>query len=382
MKRPDFLTSCRLVNFKAIRDTGQLRLTPLTVFIGNNGAGKSSVVEGLRTFQVIAEEGVDAGMQLWRGVEHAFNKAAKAGPTFEAEPGKDAKSRLLLSAAGEYQGESFVAGVDLVPSLNRDSIVGVFPTFRLNENDRPFPVLDRVGAEMRMRLAHGEICRRWQFLSLVPQSMMPPVSRRTTSGRIRLCEDGRNIAEYLDEIRSTAPAVFDEIIEALRFVVPFMADIRAESASRVEKSLYLELIEPGLTQQDEAPDPARQKIPGWMMSTGTLRVLAIVAALRHPDPPSLLVIDEVENSLDPRTLGFVVEEIRRAVKGGRTQVIVTTHSPQLLDMVLLEHLVLVQRNEAGEPAFRRPADNDEVRKWAEAFTPGQMFSRGLFGQVS
>jgi AAA15 family ATPase/GTPase len=44
MQAPDILTSCRLVNFKAIRDTGNLRLTPLTVFIGNNGSGKSSVV--------------------------------------------------------------------------------------------------------------------------------------------------------------------------------------------------------------------------------------------------------------------------------------------------------------------------------------------------
>lgn len=94
------------------------------------------------------------------------------------------------------------------------------------------------------------------------------------------------------------------------------------------------------------------------------------------------MVEEIENSLDPRTLGLVVDEIRRAVRARRTQVIVTTHSPQLLDMVLLDHLVLVQRSPAGEPLFRRPADQLEVRKWAESFSPGQMFARGLFRQLA
>lgn len=361
MKRPDFLTSCRLANFKAIRRTGPLRLTPLTVFIGNNGAGKSSVIEALRTFQVIAEEGVDAGMQLWRGVEHAFNKAASGGKK---------NIQLTLSVVGSHRGSRFEAGIELLPSLTRDKI-------------EEFVLTGHLGSNAKERFAaHREITERWQFLSLVPQHMMPPVPRKTTSGRVRLADDGRNIAEYLEEIRAADAAAFEGIVEALKFVVPFMSDVRAESASRVEKTLYLELIEPGLARGDASPDPQRQKIPGWMMSTGTLRALAIVAALRHPRPPTLLAIDEIENSLDPRTLGFVMEEIRRAVKSGRTQVILTTHSPQLLDLVRLEHLVLVQRNNAGEPVFRRPQESEEVRKWAESFTPGQMLTRGLFRQLT
>jgi predicted ATPase len=119
-----------------------------------------------------------------------------------------------------------------------------------------------------------------------------------------------------------------------------------------------------------------------MMSTGTLRALALISALRHPEPPTLLVVEEIENSLDPRTLGLVVDVIRRAVRAGRTQVIVTTHSPQLLDMVLLKHLVFVQRYSAGEPVFYRPADQAEVRKWAESFSPGGTFTRGFFRQLA
>src|SRR3989454_1396125 len=68
------LQSFRLKNFKAVRDSGTIRFTPLTVFIGHNGSGKSSIVEGLETFQAIVEEGLDKAMQQWRGVEHIWHK--------------------------------------------------------------------------------------------------------------------------------------------------------------------------------------------------------------------------------------------------------------------------------------------------------------------
>lgn len=66
MKTP-MLQSFRLKNFKAVRDSNVISLLPLTVFIGNNGSGKSSIVEGLETFQAIVEDGLDKAMQHWRG---------------------------------------------------------------------------------------------------------------------------------------------------------------------------------------------------------------------------------------------------------------------------------------------------------------------------
>lgn len=47
---------------------------PLTVFIGNNGSGKSSIIEGLETFQAIVEQSLDKAMQQWRGFEHIWHK--------------------------------------------------------------------------------------------------------------------------------------------------------------------------------------------------------------------------------------------------------------------------------------------------------------------
>ena len=78
MKLP--LTSFKLKNFKAVRDSKTIKFTPLTVFIGNNGSGKSSIIEGLQTYQRIMTDGLDEAMNLWRGFEHIRNAATPHNP--------------------------------------------------------------------------------------------------------------------------------------------------------------------------------------------------------------------------------------------------------------------------------------------------------------
>src|SRR5438128_5562800 len=69
------LESFRLRNFKAVRDSGTVTFSPLTVFIGNNGSGKSSLIEGLETLQNIVFHGLDEAFLPWRGFEHVWNKS-------------------------------------------------------------------------------------------------------------------------------------------------------------------------------------------------------------------------------------------------------------------------------------------------------------------
>ena len=72
----------------------------------------------------------------------------------------------------------------------------------------------------------------------------------------------------------------------------------------------------------------------------------------------------------------MVEEIRNAVLAGKSQVIVTTHSPYLLDLLTLEHLVVVERDAKGHPHFFRPADQANLQRWSEKFAPGKLYTMG------
>ena len=71
-----------------------------------------------------------------------------------------------------------------------------------------------------------------------------------------------------------------------------------------------------------------------------------------------------------------MDEIRNAVESGRTQIILTTHSPYLLDLLDLSHIVLVGRVN-GEPTFTRPADQTSLQEWAKDFGPGRLYTMDL-----
>jgi hypothetical protein len=89
---------------------------------------------------------------------------------------------------------------------------------------------------------------------------------------------------------------------------------------------------------------------GWasarVASDGTLRVLAILAALHDPENPGVLLIDEIENGLHPARVSELLRRIRSRVSDWRAagplstplrQVIFTTHSPVVLTSLLPEH---------------------------------------------
>jgi predicted ATPase len=136
----------------------------------------------------------------------------------------------------------------------------------------------------------------WQFVALVPQYMGQPMLQRRTGGQIRLERDGSNIAEYLLSIRRISPSTFEDIIRTLQYVLPYSQDLQIALASELERTVYLQLTE------------GKFKVPGWLLSTGTLRIVALLALLRHPKPPPLIVIEEIENGLDPNSVHLIINE--------------------------------------------------------------------------
>ncbi|MDO8724141.1 MAG: ATP-binding protein [Syntrophales bacterium] len=206
----------------------------------------------------------------------------------------------------------------------------------------------------------------WKFINLSPQQMLYPCPQKRTPGFVGLFKDGANVAEYLQNIRDSNLGIFNDIVETLRHVLPYADDLQPAITSELERNVYLSLTEKGIAE----------KIPGWLLSQGTLRILALLALFRHPRPPSVIIIEEIENGLDPRTIHMVVDEIRTFVQSGKGQVIATTHSPYLLDLLALSQIIVVERDVQGSPVFTRPADNKELAEWAEKFAPGKLYTMG------
>ena len=74
---------------------------------------------------------------------------------------------------------------------------------------------------------------------------------------------------------------------------------------------------------------------------GLYKILAVLAAIELK--PSLLAIDEIENSLHAKALRYVIDELRAS----GTTVVLTTHSPVVVDMVKLEDLLIAEKTSEG-----------------------------------
>jgi predicted ATPase len=375
------LKSIRIKNFKAIRDSKVIRFTPLTVFIGNNGSGKSSVIEALETYKNIVQSGLHEAMLPWLGFEHIRNQSAshttkKEGIKFHSTMFNLSwhKYSATMSINSTPNLEEIFIEQEKISTFNKDSatrsdrnVVYVVPSNVTLPTKMLVPDDESIVSTFCDNQLHINLysdINRWQFLNFNPNRMGQPIPQRRSGGQINLEKDGSNIAEYLLSIYRQDKSAFNGIVESLQYVLPYARDLQANITSELERNVYLQLNESNL------------KIFGWLFSTGTLRVLALLAVLRHPTPPPLIVIEEIENGLDPRTIHLIVEEIRNVVESGISKVIITTHSPYLLDLLHLSHLVLVERDKNGQPIFTRPANKETLKAWTEKFSLGKLYTMG------
>ena len=155
-----------------------------------------------------------------------------------------------------------------------------------------------------------------------PETLRTP---QDPDGGAVLRTSGRNPASVLREIKRKNSESWQLIKDLLQAVVPGTVDL--EPRRRGNK----------LTQ--EFTQSRRQgesvKFDALSMSDGTLRVLGLLAAIIQEPPPSLLVIEEPEASVHPGAAGAVLDVIRLASR--KMQVVVTTHSPEILDARWLTH---------------------------------------------
>lgn len=375
------LTSIRVRHFKAVEDSGVLQLGPLTAFVGYNGTGKSSLLEACEFFQTYALHGLDAAVQPWFGFEHLLwqgrSREWKAGDEFFPRPLQIELGGRILKPKTAWKTRLEVAERVVVNGDKPGRAVAVKKEFmQVGPRKEEFDPQQRGRGRPRSTsqlfdLDWAPDFRRWLFINLNPHDIGQPRRRPESTSDEPLSKTGANLADILKDFLDTDPTGFDAMIDSLQYIVPYAANVRPDvTQDMVERRSLIRLTES--FQKDR-----NVSLPGWVLSGGTLRLLALLAALRHPNGPEVLFIEELENGLDPRAIGFVVEEIRAAVESGEKQVLLTTHSPYLLDKLALEHIVAVERPDGGPPVFRRPAEEKELQEWSVKFAPGSLYSMGM-----
>src|SRR2546428_1649646 len=122
MKPSFFLNALAIKNFKAVRSSGTVRLTPLTVFIGNNGSGKSSLIEGLETYQETVSRGLDAAIARWLGFEYVRNKRARHNQKHVKTEDGSYENPMVFVLKGRVLRGSFTVRMEISADPSIDNI--------------------------------------------------------------------------------------------------------------------------------------------------------------------------------------------------------------------------------------------------------------------
>ena len=122
----------------------------------------------------------------------------------------------------------------------------------------------------------------------------------------------------------------------------------------------------------------RSAIPATRLSDGTMRFIALLTILCHPRPPELICIEEPELAMHPDVMPLLADLLRSASE--RTQVIVTTHSPDLVDQFTgdPDAVVVFERGFDGDTQLKR-LSSEELKDWLAEYRLGEMWQKGVIG---
>ena len=186
---------------------------------------------------------------------------------------------------------------------------------------------------------------------------------RTRAAEIKpmatLAANGDNLGTVLHDIltrydfRSTA----EELGDFLRVAYPAFEAIHCDTTHGTPPQVLVGIREKSMSRSMYL----------WDLSDGMLRFLCLATALLNPIPPSLVAIDEPELGLHPGLLPIVAEMIKAASE--RTQVLVTTHSPDLLNCFGIDDVAVMARDsDEARAVWYRPSNRSTLKQLLEDVT--------------
>ncbi|MFK7910850.1 MAG: AAA family ATPase [Akkermansiaceae bacterium] len=346
--------SLQIEGYRSLLDIS-LKLAPLTVVQGANGVGKSNLYKALKLFAALADGTFPQSMAEEGGTPSCF----WAGPV----PGPKRPKTVKLHLGTASFDWKVVFG--LVPTTPGDPTM-----FRTDPDVKKENLHSELGSHSRADWAR-DICHNESMLSHIRDAVNYPALalaredilswrfydgfRNDVQSPLRassprawspvLSTDGANLAATLQTIReSSFPHRLDEVLN-MAFPNHSLAISAGDSKLQIEWTLP-ELNRPLVASE---------------LSDGTLRFLALCAALLGPKPPACLVLNEPENSLNPSLFSALAQLISYANEA--SQVIVITHSEELAELLVDEQDAALRSLAMDEGATRLKEDLGSRKVW-------------------
>jgi predicted ATPase len=373
------LSKLRVQHYKSLFDT-QVDLEPLTVFIGPNGSGKSNICEALAILSDFLQRLIDTGNNVAHIKDffaESLQVVSKNQSNIESKfwHGKSDYISFEISTltTGSNPSEKYENGSDISVYFDYTK-QNVTIKFSKNIDNK---ITDKFTRNLREILVSNEYSDSSiaNALSKVGIYDFAPVnlsSNIQVTGNME--RTGQGIAYALVDILHANRKSFDELEERLTRLVPNIQRIALPRANN--QTFLLELID----------RYSEHHIPASDISDGTLRILAFLTALYQEDTPSIICFEEIENGVHPWLLHKMMELLKtvstEGITGKPVQVLITTHSPVLLNYVEPHQVRAVELDNEGKTQVHSlPTDSVRFQKALEAYDGalGELWFTNVFG---
>lgn len=375
----------RVENYRALRNVEFKNITPVTALLGPNGSGKSTVFDVFAFLSECFESGL---RRAWdrRGRAKELRTRGSNGPIVIEIKYREQDFPLITYhlAVDERRGSPIVVEewlqwkrgsrgrpfrfLEYAEGRGR-AASGEQPDEQDTRKDIPLKSPDLIAVNALGQFAdHPRVAALRDFITgwYVSYFSVDETRGQPEAGpQERLSRTGDNVANVIQYLAEQHPQRLERIFEVLRKRVPRVERVLAESMP--DGRLLLQIKDA----------PFDNPVLAKFASDGTLKMLAYLVLLYDPTPPPFIGIEEPENFLHPRLLPELAEECRAAAE--RAQLLITTHSPFLINALKPEEVRVLYRDEQGYTHAVRAADIQGVPEFMDAGASlGHLWLEGRF----
>ncbi len=177
--------------------------------------------------------------------------------------------------------------------------------------------------------------------------------------------DGSNLPLVVRDLRNHHEKDFKDWLEHLRTVLPDLQTIDVIERPE-DRHFYLNVHYSNL----------EQPVPSWLLSDGTLRLLALTLLAYLPHNQEVYLIEEVENGIHPRAIEAVFESLSSVYDG---QVLMATHSPLIVGLTKWEQILCFAKNASGATSIVRGSEHPKLKDWRGQVDLEILYAAGVLG---
>lgn len=361
------ITKVKFEGFKLLRDV-EFALGRFNVIVGENGTGKSSILEGLHYLLQLAAPSMEGDREIGGRLAAMFRGDLDVSLLCSRPDAAHLRISVAAECARMFGASWTRADADSADGPFRMEFLraedgkpqGVISQSLSNRPGRTtfydHPLLEEVGklglhSVLRLRLSATQLS----------------TDHYSDDQNPRVEYDGTGLASVLQELQNARDGRFEKIEADLQKVVPAARRIRTTRAKIVRR----EKIKITIDGQDSWSDQEKTYIGagievewgnvGWVparhLSEGTLLALGLCTVLHHR-PPSLILLDDLDKALHPKAQRELVQLLRTILASNeKLQILATTHSPFVVDEFAPEDVLVVASLDGNSSQVRRLSEH-------------------------